>query len=87
MMTNPNRRFAEDLCRQMAGLKSAAVVERLFELGVINPALCERLAIRTEVERRVRLGEGRCKAMEAAATDFHCSYAKVKQAIYYKPKF
>lgn len=87
MMTNPNRRFAEDLCRQMAGMKSAAVVERLFELGVISPVLCERLAIRTEVERRVRLGEGRCEAMEAAAIDFHCSYAKVRQTIYYKPKF
>ncbi|MEG0498726.1 MAG: hypothetical protein RR522_02475 [Alistipes sp.] len=74
------------LLRQTTGLNRAMMLERLFDLGVISHHLCEQHALRTEVEQRTRSGCGRCEAMEAVAIDFNCSYAKVRQAVYYKPK-
>lgn len=85
-MTNMNQKLAEHLLRETVGMGRVATLERLFELGVVSHHLCEQHAIRAEVERLVRKGSGRCEAMEAAAIDFNCSYAKVRQAVYYKPK-
>ncbi len=47
---------------------------------------CGQLVLRDEVERLVRRGAGRCEAMEEVAAECHCSYGKVRQAVYYKPK-
>lgn len=68
------------------GLGREAAIERLFELGAFSVHCCANAALRVEVERLVRLGTGRCEAMEAAAMRFGCSYAKVRNAVYYKPK-
>lgn len=80
----------EELARFLAemteGLDRRQTIDRLLQLGVVAPARCEQAALRVEVERRVGEGVPRCEAMEAVAIECGCSYAKVKGAVYYKPK-
>lgn len=77
-------RFLDEMT---AGLGRVEAIERLIELGVVAPARCEQAALRCDVERLVARGVPRCEAMEAVAMQCGCSYAKVKGAVYYKPKF
>lgn len=85
-MTAQRRELLRFLLDATEGLERDAAIERLFDLGAFSERSCSHAAIRAEVERCVRLGTGRCEAMEAAAIRFCCSYSKVRGAVYYKPK-
>ncbi len=85
-MTARRKELLRFLLSETEGLGRVAAFEQLFELGAVDACACGRAAIRAEVERLVRRGTGRCEAMEAAAIRFGCSYSKVRNIIYYKPK-
>lgn len=58
------------------------IIEILSEKGLIDCRMAETLFARAEVERRVRNGRGRCRAMEEVASQLCCSYEKVRKIIY-----
>lgn len=72
------------LAIEMRGLSSDEVLDRLWREGLIDKSALERRAIRREVMRRVRRGEAKCRAMDAVAVSFGCSYEKVRAEIYRK---
>ncbi len=72
------------LAIEMRGLSSDEVLDRLWREGLIDATALERRAIRREVMRRVRSGETKCRAMDAVAARFGCSYEKVRAEIYRK---
>ena len=83
-MTRHERRIVAQLLEATAGLE--AEEDRKLAMGALDMRRCGQLVLRDEVERLVRRGAGRCEAMEEVAAECHCSYGKVRQAVYYKPK-
>ncbi len=69
---------------EMRGLSSDELLDRLWREGLIDMSALERRAIRREVMRRVRTGETKCRAMDAVAASFGCSYEKVRAEMYRK---
>lgn len=85
-MTTQGERWLRFLTEQTRGLGREETLVRLFELGVVDGKRCGQAFLRAEVERLVRQGRGRCEAMEETAERCGCSYGKVREAVYYKPK-
>lgn len=85
-MTRHERRIVAQLLEATAGLEAEEALVRLLAIGALDMRRCGQLVLRDEVERLVRRGAGRCEAMEEVAAECHCSYGKVRQAVYYKPK-
>ena len=80
-----NRYLFAPLAIEMRGLGSDEVLDRLWREGLIDMTALERRAMRREVMRRVSAGETKCRAMDAVAARFGCSYEKVRAEIYRKP--
>lgn len=59
-------------------------IEQMWEEGLLNQTAIERLYIGHEVERRVRAGEGKMRAIEQLSAELGCSYEKVRAAVYQK---
>ncbi len=85
-MTAAGARLLRFLVEETEGLGREEALERLFELGVVGAKRCEQALLRREVGRLVEAGRGRCEAMEEVAERCACSYGKVREAVYYKPK-
>ncbi len=81
-MTKQERILLESVASQIEGMEAKEVIEHLLACGVVSMRACERVAIRSAVEKMVGQGVGRCEAMEAVADDFACSYGKVRGVIY-----
>lgn len=64
-------------------LSHAELLEKLFEMGVVDFSRCKILAIREYVEELVRKGEKKTNAMWIAAEHFICSYEYVRKCMYY----
>ena len=60
----------------------AETIRQLIALGLINRRAAESHYARHEVERLVRKGRGRCRAMDDVAEKLCCSYEKVRQMVY-----
>ena len=58
------------------------LIGTLLNNDLIDIKACERHAIYHHVDRLTQRGYGRCHAMTLAAVKFHCSYEKVRKAIY-----
>lgn len=59
-------------------------VTMMWRQGLINRTALERLYIKNEVQRRVRNGESKVRAIEQLSTEIACSYEKVRAAVYNK---
>lgn len=59
-------------------------IGEMWRQGLLNRSALERLYIRSEVARRVRMGEMKVKAIEQLSTEMSCSYEKVRAAVYRK---
>lgn len=71
--------------RNAIGTKSGVeVVEYMWQRGLCNRPAVERLYFTAEVERRVRAGETKCRAIKQVSTEMSCSYEKVRTAVYSK---
>lgn len=59
-------------------------VEAMWQLGLLNRVALERLYINNEVQRRVRAGEIKVRAIDQLSKEMNCSYEKVRAAVYNK---
>lgn len=84
MKKSYDRTIFAPLAIEMRGLSGGEVLDRLWSEGLIDVAALERRAMRREVMQRVRAGEAKCRAMDAVAARFCCSYEKVRAEIYRK---
>jgi len=56
----------------------------MWDEGLLNRKALERLYIGKEVERRVRAGEMKVRAIEQLSEELGCSYEKIRAAVYQK---
>lgn len=59
-------------------------VEQMWNEELLDRKALERLYIGSEIERRVRAGEVKTKAIEQLSEELNCSYEKVRTAVYRK---
>ena len=59
-------------------------IEQMWNESLLDKRALERLYINSEVERRVRAGESKTKAIEQLSRELGCSYEKARGAVYYK---
>ena len=80
------RKESEKIIRVVArALKDESayrVVSALWDMGLLNRVYAERLYISREVERRVRDGEMKQRAIELVAREMNCSFEKVRAVVY-----
>ena len=56
----------------------------MWQRGLLNRVAIERLYIQNEVNRRVRDGEAKMRAIEQISSELGCSYEKVRGVVYSK---
>lgn len=78
------RKLLIALSKQIEQGAPMEVLEQMWREQLLDKTAVEKLYIRTEVERRVRAGEGKTKAMEQLSAELNCSYEKVRTAVYSK---
>lgn len=81
-MTPATEELLEPLWGEVADMNGAEAVAALCRMGLVSRRAAERLYARFEVERLVRGGEGRCRAVERVADRLCCSYEKVRGFVY-----
>lgn len=59
-------------------------VKMMWQQGLLNRTALERLYIGNEVQRRVRAGEVKVRAIDQLSREMNCSYEKVRAAVYNK---
>ena len=59
-------------------------VKEMWQQGLLNKVALERLYINNEVQRRVRAGEIKVRAIDQLSKEMNCSYEKVRAAVYNK---
>jgi hypothetical protein len=59
-------------------------IEQMWQEELLDRRALERLYINSEVERRVKAGESKTKAIEQLSRELCCSYEKARGAVYYK---
>ena len=59
-------------------------VKVMWQQGLLNKVAVERLYISNEVQRRVRAGEIKVRAIDQLSKEMNCSYEKVRAAVYSK---
>lgn len=59
-------------------------IEQMWSEGLLDRRALERLYINSEVERRVKAGESKTRAIEQLSQELGCSYEKARGAVYYK---
>lgn len=84
-MDDERKLFEEILLGELRGRPLGEGIRRLFERGLVDLRACEELAIRRETDRLRNEGCPVCRALDAAAVKFRCSYSKARSA-YYKSK-
>ena len=61
-----------------------SAVEQMWNENLLDKRALERLYINSEVERRVRAGEVKTRAMQQLSDELGCSYEKVRAVVYNK---
>lgn len=84
-MTQHESKILELASRSLGVDPSSKTLRRLIDGGLISFKACERLAYKSYVDRLIAKGIARSVAMEMAATEFSCSYEKIRRFIYLKP--
>ena len=59
-------------------------IEQMWREELLDIKALERLYINSEVERRVKAGEGKTRAIEQLSQELGCSYEKARGAVYNK---
>lgn len=78
------RKLLIALFNKIAHTNFMEAIEQMWCEGFLDIKALERLYISVEVERRVRAGEGKTKAMEQLAAELACSFEKIRAAVYSK---
>lgn len=85
-MKHNERKLLNTLLNNAERRSANEMVEYLWQNGLINRVAVEQLYINTEVLRRVRNGETKCRAIEQLSVEMGCSYEKARAAVYRKHK-
>ena len=72
------------LLGKIGGKSIGVAIEYMCTGGLLNQKALEQLYIKQEVERRVRVGESKVRAIEQLAQELGCSYEKVRAVVYKK---
>ena len=78
------RKLLTALTNKIARASISEAIEQMWNDKLLDIKALERLYIGNEVERRVRAGEVKAKAMEQLSIELGCSYEKVRAAVYQK---
>lgn len=87
-MTPPLTRYQKELAailaRRYGRIGTAALVEELCRIGVIDHTRCKVLAIRRWVDDRVAIdGIGKIRAMHMAADHFASTFDYIRKCVYH----
>ncbi len=82
-MTTYIRTLFDQIQKKYGKLSNEALVEKLFEIGVIDHRLCKILAIREYVWAAVKKKHKKIESMQRAANHFCCTYEYVRKCMYY----
>lgn len=82
-LTVYDKQLIESVGRLWPGLDTAELVERLINIGVVDPVRCKILVVREYVEKMFVHGYGKVESMYMAAEKFCCSYEYVRKCVYY----
>lgn len=86
-MTIPTTSYQKHLCevvsQRFGTLSAQQLLDKLFEMGVVDFTRCKVLAVRQFVEEILKGGAKKVDAMWRAAEYFGCSYEYVRKCMYY----
>ena len=78
------RKLLIALCNKIEDRTLTGAIEQMWNEGMLDRKALERLYIGAEIERRVRAGEAKTRAIEQLSEELNCSYEKVRTAVYRK---
>lgn len=78
------RKLLIALCNKIEARTLSGAIEQMWNEGMLDRKALERLYIGAEIERRVRAGEAKTRAIEQLSEELNCSYEKVRTAVYRK---
>jgi hypothetical protein len=81
---NIKRKLLIALLNRVGENRLSDAIERMWQEELLDRRALERLYINAEVDRRVRAGESKTKAIEQMSRELGCSYEKARGAVYYK---
>jgi hypothetical protein len=81
---NIKRKLLIALLNRVGENRLSDAIERMWQEELLDRRALERLYINAEVDRRVRAGESKTKAIEQLSRELGCSYEKARGAVYYK---
>ncbi len=83
-MNQNKRKLLISLLDQVRNQSLNEAVDTMWQQGLLNRVALERLYINNEVQRRVRAGEIKVRAIDQLSKEMNCSYEKVRAAVYDK---
>ena len=83
-MNTTERKLLTSLLSSVPSGNLHDAVNAMWQRGLLNRVAIERLYIQNEVNRRVRGGEAKMRAIEQLSSELGCSYEKVRGAVYSK---
>lgn len=81
-MTPTTQELVAPLSQNVQGEGAKQMLDMLCGLGLIDRRAAEAFHTRREMERLVRSGTPRCRAMHIIADRLCCSYEKVRAIVY-----
>ena len=81
---NIKRKLLIALLNRVGENRLSDAIERMWQEELLDRRALERLYINAEVDRRVRAGESKTKAIEQLSRELGCSYEKVRGVVYSK---
>lgn len=82
-MTTYIKQLKEQLNERYGELTGKQLIDKLFEIGVVDHRLCKVLAVREYVWALLKGGSKKTDAMWRAADHFCCTYEYVRKCMYY----
>lgn len=83
-MVSIERKLLKSLLSGVQNKSLAEAVAIMWRQGLFDRVAVEKLYINNEVQRRVRDGEFKVKAIQQVSDEISCSYEKVRAAVYTK---
>lgn len=81
--TTYQKHLATIVSDRFSDLSGGQLLDKLFQIGVVDPTRCKVLAVREFVEALVKQRAKKTDAMWRASQHFGCSYEYVRKCMYY----
>ncbi len=83
-MEHTERKLLISLLSKVQNKSLSEAIKAMWQQGLLNRVALERLYMSDEVQRRVRAGEVKVRAIAQLSQEMNCSYEKVRAAVYNK---